>query len=331
MLGNLPKTLDRDYLVGYFLPALVLVAALAFLADRFGLLAGVEIWNFVLANSYLGTAIAVFIIWILSASLMAANGWILRCKEGYMWRRLLTPMSRLERKLYRHYRCRHLKAHRKIRRLEAAKAPVGSEILEEWIYTKRVLATRFPDDEQAILPWSFGNTVRAFERYSLKMYGLDAIAGWSRLLGVMPASYRALVDSAKAQTDFLLNLWTVWWALLLTWIGLAILRSPEIVWFPVVALLCIWSSSALARGAALRWGGLVKSAFDVFLHDLRDRLGLTAPISAEEERRMWRLLSRAFLYGDEKALEEAYKIGRPEQAPRDESQVLRPKALAGSS
>jgi hypothetical protein len=39
------------------------------------------------------------------------------------------------------------------------------------------------------------------------MYGMDAVYGWNRLQAVIPTVYRDLVNDAKAQVDFWVNLW----------------------------------------------------------------------------------------------------------------------------
>ena len=55
-----------------------------------------------------------------------------------------------------------------------------------------------------------------------------------------------------------------------------------------------------AQSAAVEWGNFVKASFDLFLPDLRDKLGLDGAVSADEEREVWRKLSQAYIYGNPK-------------------------------
>lgn len=70
----------------------------------------------------------------------------------------------------------------------------------------RELAEEFPDQESLLLPTPFGNVLRSFETFPRIIYGLDAIPAWVRLLGVMPKDYIELIECAKAQLDFWVNL-----------------------------------------------------------------------------------------------------------------------------
>ena len=51
-----------------------------------------------------------------------------------------------------------------------------------------------------------GTLSALFEVYPRVMYGLESIEGWDRILAVVPKDYRTLMDSAKAQTDFWINI-----------------------------------------------------------------------------------------------------------------------------
>ncbi len=169
----------------------------------------------------------------------------------------------------------------------------------------RYRATHLPDKESLLLPFSFGNTLRAFEIYPRAMYGIDAIPAWCRLLGVIPTEFREQLDGAKSQMDFLLNVWALSHLLLLEYLIVAWMagfwqqwQHWLFWWFPALSVGVALFASYWARRAAVDWGELVKSAFDLFLPELRAKLELPRPASPEEEREMWGLFNQALVFRD---------------------------------
>jgi len=173
----------------------------------------------------------------------------------------------------------------------------------------REAAERFPDKEYYLLPTSFGNIVRAFEVYPRVMYGLDAIPGWSRLLSVIPNEYKVLVDDAKAQVDFWVNIW-LFALIVLGEYFVFVLNVSQIksIWFPAVVVCLVIISYLRARSAAVQWGNLVKAAFDVFLVDLRNKLGFPNPSDKGAEQILWHRFSQAVIYADAESLPNRYGI-----------------------
>ena len=57
-----------------------------------------------------------------------------------------------------------------------------------------------------LLPTSFGNIIRVIEIYPRVMYGFESIEGWARLLAVIPTDYRNLINAAKSDIDFWINI-----------------------------------------------------------------------------------------------------------------------------
>lgn len=283
MVGKLPELFGRNFAVGYFLPATVFFAASACLLDRYGTLSIAELWRFVAAEQPFWASFVTFLlVWLLAISLLAANTWIIRRKEGYIrWKPLRRWMTRWERRRFR-----------KIEQRIVACKRSGSDarpLLHEQ-------ATAFPHREDLLLPWKFGNAIRAFEAYPRVVYGFEATRGWSRLLAVIPEDYRDLTDAVKAEMDFLVNLWFLSCLFFWEYFALAWYTGRfEVVWVPLAAFASIRMASYWSLGAAVRWGEMVKGAFDVFLPGLRSVLGLKEPASRAEERRLWEQMSDAFL------------------------------------
>lgn len=145
--------------------------------------------------------------------------------------------------------------------------------------------------------------MRAFEIYSRIMYGLDAIPGWERLLTVIPKDYRALIDDAKAQTDFWINMWFLSLLLALEYILILLLTQRYIlIWVFPVAILSALFAAYRARIAAIEWGHYIKASFDVFLPELYTKLGFPHPLNRTEERSNLIRFSQAIIYRDELSL-----------------------------
>lgn len=178
-----------------------------------------------------------------------------------------------------------------------------SELIAEQDRINRELAERFPDRKSYVLPTRFGNTIRAFEQYPMVVYKCDTIEGWGRLLAVVPKEYRALIDSAKAQTDFWLNFCCLSCFIFLFYITQAIrigcFRSP---WIAVLAVGMAYITYGGAISAAKEWGSLFKSAFDVFLPALQDKLHFSPPTSKTSEQQMWNKFSQVIIYRDPSVL-----------------------------
>jgi hypothetical protein len=51
-----------------------------------------------------------------------------------------------------------------------------------------------------------------------------------------------------------------------------------------------------ATDSARSWGAYVTSSFDVFIHELRERLRFETPKDKEEEFKQWQKYSQAIIY-----------------------------------
>jgi hypothetical protein len=295
VFGQLPKLLDRDFIVGYFLPVLTFVAASLGLSARFGgtsIVLPLDQSSILLSTVVLGLASALG-----GVILLILNRDIIRLMEGYGRLNPARLLAWIEKRRYKKYSSNISKL-----TLERDSFISKSTEVPQELQTRRnqliwQIAERFPDREDNLLPTALGNTIRAFEVYPYVMYGIDAIEGWSRLLGVIPKDYREVIDSAKAQTDFWVNLWLLSLLFMIEYIGFALYWGQvKMLWLPPVALGMAFIASAGARTAAVEWGSLVKASFDIFLPQLRTKLEFPFPANASEERQQWNNFSKAFLY-----------------------------------
>jgi hypothetical protein len=170
----------------------------------------------------------------------------------------------------------------------------------------QVLAESFPDHEDFVLPTAFGNALRAFEVYPRVMYGLESIDGWPRILAILPKEYRELVDDAKAQVDWWVNLIVVsvffliefWIVIFVRWkfaLGsfYMVLNTviPIIIFIVVIRFLI-----GRATSSAVDWGGYVKSTFDIYRFELAESLGVDSPKNRNAELELWKDFSQAILF-----------------------------------
>ena len=137
MFGSFPRLLDRDFLIGFYLPATVLVIGLVALSAHYGWLSGETLWGWAQEAPFLATAIAAILIWLVSATFLAFNGWILRIKEGYPFTRVLSFLTVRRQREFdrRHRRVEELKS--QIRQLKESKSADDQQKLQraihEWI------------------------------------------------------------------------------------------------------------------------------------------------------------------------------------------------------
>ena len=181
---------------------------------------------------------------------------------------------------------------------------VPLEIIEKYRLLTEKRAVRFPDDEQWLLPTSFGNILRAFETYSRVMYGADAIPIWTRLLAVIPEDYRQFIDTAKTLVDFWVNTLVVSLILLVVYVANAIyFRQVELFWLPLAGLLLAFIAYRQAGRNAIGWGNFVKAAFDLFLDDLQQQLAIgQEPSDSHRDANMWLKFSQAVYFASPQSL-----------------------------
>jgi hypothetical protein len=297
LFGELPKLFDRDFVIAFFLPATILVAASLGMGSAFGLLPrllSISRTDILQAATILGVAS-----WLGGVLLLVLNYNLFRLFEGYGNYNPLRYFERFEKNKYE-------RMQESIGKLREEIKEKSSDAEEEVMLIKlraqrdRLLAAQvenYPSDPKRILPTAFGNAIRGFEDYPTDMYGVDSIMVWVRLLAVIPKDYRELIDAAKAQTDFWLNLWFLGFLILIEYIFLVIYSSQlKMIWCPLAAIGFAWMSAKAARGAAISWGDYIKASFDLFLPDLRAKLQLPFPKDITEERKLWTRFSQVVIY-----------------------------------
>jgi hypothetical protein len=297
MFGELPKLLGKTFLIGYMLPAALALLAEAALSDAY---LRTSIYRWALAT--LGSAdekqlafrlgLAVAIAWVAGVVLLSINHTLIRLLEGYG---LLNPARLLKWwsvSVFDGLTAEHdaIEAQRVDGRIPPQLAPAHSRV-------RLRLGNEFPEEGRLLLPTRFGNVIRAFERYPQVIYKIDAIHTWPRLQAFVPEAYAGLLDDAKAQLDFWVNVWFGLCVLAISAAALFICSGNCSLGFVFAAAVIL--AMAAAKGgqmAAAQWGELVKGAFDLYRGDLCKQLGLEMPRSIESERAMWTSVSQTFIF-----------------------------------
>jgi hypothetical protein len=317
LFGQLPNIFERNFVVGYFLPIVAFEAAFLRIASAYGQ-SPIAHWlkgshwlrglDFDQTTVLLGTAVFVLVSVFNAIVLLSLNPVVMSLMQG---NGALNPARllflRRHRKRYDELVDKQHEIEDMMNRLREGARYDHSQIEPLQVQRANIIAKliiEYPSRRDQVLPTVFGNRVRAFYAYPFRMYGLDSQGGWNRLLGVIPTDYRTIVDTAKANTDFWVNLCFLSFVVLFQWITLAIYtHSLEVPLLAVAVLLVLIAANIRARTAATEWGDLVKSAFDVFLPDLRKQLGLRTPPTMEAERRLWSSFSQALIYGNPYSLD----------------------------
>jgi hypothetical protein len=297
MLSSLPKLADKAFILGFFLPTLMLVLAVAgLLCDR--------PWTHVVWEAALQKdgwdklALFVLTVWAFAILLMLLNHIEFQILEGYRW-----PLSKVP--------CLR---RRERERFEALNRPFET-LNEQWILSpdsfsdgqktewqrlRRALVTGFPTNPENLLPTRFGNAIRAFEIYSKNVYGADSIPLWLHLSTVIPKEFQAALDDARAQVNCAVNI--CFFAAIVGFLALAraIMAHDWItLWFSGAAVLAAVISRLaylLSIQLVYAWGDLVKAAFDCFLPALAEKLGYKLPHSGAQREEFWRAVSEQSIY-----------------------------------
>lgn len=300
MFGELSKLFDRNFAIGYFLPVIIFVAV------SFGLLCEFNPSQIILTPNIeskfsvlTGVTIIGLLSWLGGVFLFAVNRDLLRLMEGYGRFNPARLFCFVEKRRYKRLKQAISQLDAEYKACESEKKEFPQEICSKRVKLMQEIVKRFPDEERWVLPTSFGNTIRAFEVYPRIIYGLDAIPGWSRLLGVISEDYRNLIDNSKALVDFWSNLWLLSILFFVEYIGIVIyVGQVKVVWIPVVTVGVIFIVYSRARVAAIEWGDLIKSSFDIFLPDLFNKLGFSPPATTEEQKSLWEKFSQTIMYAN---------------------------------
>jgi len=161
---------------------------------------------------------------------------------------------------------------------------------------------QYPESRAQVLPTAFGNVLRAFEEHPRRLYGIDPISTWPRLVAVVPDAYLSQISDTKTIVTLSLNLCVVSLLLAFETALLAPRTAPE-KWF-VAALAWAVLAAFAYRGAismANVWGEYFRSAFDLYRLEVLKRMSLdlpAGPITSQHELTIWQQVQLITFFGE---------------------------------
>lgn len=194
--------------------------------------------------------------------------------------------------------------------------PLGGK-LQEWrrAYYQKVLAEidldteyqkiyygfPFPDEPEEVMPTRLGNILKNAELYPAQRYDIDAVVMWPRLYPLLPDAFARLLGSARGSLELMLVISSL--SMLFAVVASAYLWVTGGSWQLFLAcslggFLVAYLAYLSALEAALSYGALLKSAFDLYKGDLLQKMGYQSPNSLQEERTLWTKLHELVYRGE---------------------------------
>jgi hypothetical protein len=297
VLNEITSRLDARFILTRFFPSLVFWGGLAIIyATDTGLDPLLAQWQAQDA-AIQWTQIIIALAWVTFFAYLLSNQlvWLTKQFEGYWdWIPLIGKWLKKTRK--KHY--------------QEVLGSIDLKVDYERIY----YAFPFPDEPEEVMPTRLGNIMKNAERYSYQRYDMDAVLLWPRLYAVLPDNFLKTIDEAKASLDFMLVvsglsalsafitgvyllIQGTWWLFLLCFFG---------------GLLVAWLAYKSALEAAITYGQLIKSAFDLYKGELWKQLGYQQSKSLAEERLSWRSLYELVYKGETSDTEALHYLGAKE-------------------
>jgi hypothetical protein len=327
MRGYLEK-LGGNFLVAAMIPSLGFVIAVLTIFDPILNISG---------NYRLGTGVYSLFdnIWLLLTiptaivgfTLTALNTYVLKLYEGYVFlpnfswlkktqqkkaRRLLFKREQLQKKInFIRQQTQNIRTRERLERLEQKHYAVSAKY--DGLYPPS------PDD---VLPTDFGNRLCASESYPGARYNMDGVVFWARLMHVIPPSYRSMIESARNELSFLVNLslLSVLFSLLCILVVVYIILSPLLSVFSLQTIPYTFSYQYVLLGALGAFLGLffqkaslyavdefgtaIRSSYDLFRLDLLRQFHLkNLPEDSTQEQIIWGNLTNWIVLGPNLSLE----------------------------
>lgn len=199
---------------------------------------------------------------------------VLRFLEGYWFRWLrklryyfITIQQKRKYKLDRQFQLL-------ITRIEDKNQLPTPEEIEEYARLDGILHY-FPIH---LMPTQFGNILRAAEERPKNQYGLDTFICWPRLWLLLPDNVKTELTEARVTLNTGARIW-LWSLLFLVW-------TPLAWWAVPTGIISAYLAYNWLLNAAIIYGDLLESAFDLYRFELYKVLRWSLPNSPEEERQL---------------------------------------------
>lgn len=187
---------------------------------------------------------------------------------------------------------------------------------------------KFPVSLEHVQATSLGNALKAMETWSTERYHLDSQLMWHELQGVSLEAVRRDTDEGRAPVDFFISSIAHMALLFITCLlitGLVPHARVRALVIALVALLIMPASYRLAVKNMVDWAQSVKAMVNLGRTDLANTLGLSMPVTLEDERAMWSAHYYAIELNQPKYLRSYNSFRRPASA------AARPEGAAGTA
>ncbi|NET40265.1 MAG: hypothetical protein F6K19_51430 [Cyanothece sp. SIO1E1] len=214
---------------------------------------------------------------------------VLRFLEGYWppWMHFLRYwcIQRQRQQLNQAEKCWQVLAAKK------AQQNLTANELNEFVALDKQLM-QAPSQLNRLMPTRLGNILRAAENRSLDKYGLDAVICWPRLWLILPDGVKKEVQEARTELNTAARAW-LWSLLFLIWVMWAWWAIP-------ISLLSSLFAYHWMLAAAITYGEMVESTFDLHRIALYQSLRWPLPESPAEEHQLGFLLTEYLWRGSDK-------------------------------
>lgn len=136
-----------------------------------------------------------------------------------------------------------------------------------------------------LMPTRLGNLIRAAERRPLTRYGLDAVVCWPYLWLLIPDTAKQSLQQARSDLNSSARL-CLWSLLFLSWVSIG-------AWwvFPIAVLSALFAYYVWALAAARTYSDLIEAAFALYRFRLYEELRWPLPSDPAVEREAGRALT----------------------------------------
>jgi hypothetical protein len=177
------------------------------------------------------------------------------------------------------------------RELDDSQAQLNRVTVEsKSVYEEMYLYYPPPTRPDAVLPTRLGNILKSAELYPYLRYRIDAVLIWPRLYTLLPETFSKVLADSESSLDLMLVVSFLSYCVAIIGGGYLLLTQAAVSLFLLTfwgGLLVGWLGYRGALEAALAYGQLIKTAFDLHRGAVIKALGLKAPISLKEEQMLW--------------------------------------------
>ncbi len=303
---RLSESFFKTYVLSYFLPSAVFVSFQIYCLLPYSFNYKFHLFPELLASFQNQLLLMLIFSAFTGFFFMSSSSYLVRLFEGYSFDKILFPFFKLLRWLQRRKVKKYLKRLIPIqRKINITKSRQDRQWhSDESVNIRGDLLLYFSGAQEELMPTSLGNIFKAFEKYADMRYRIDLVVLWPRLVKTIPENYTNRLEEANNSMIFLLVSCLLFALMGIECLILSIFKigSGEFLlvlkWLAPISLIMSFMSYRISLRAALNYGEVVKSCFDLFRHDMLKSFGIERRLTLNEERQFWYELRKFILAGE---------------------------------